>query len=46
MAETVKIDENLYSRMMGAYGVEAVSKLVTLRIFLSGLRGVILIYNF
>lgn len=40
MTEGGKIDENLYSRMMGAYGVEAVSKLVTLRIFLSGLRGV------
>lgn len=26
--------------MMGAYGVEAVGKLVKLRIFLSGLRGV------
>ena len=35
-----KIDENLYSRMMGAYGVEAVGKLVKLRIFISGLRGV------
>lgn len=40
MAETGKIDENLYSRMMGAYGVEAVGKLVKLKIFLSGLRGV------
>lgn len=40
MAESGKIDENLYSRMMGAYGIEAVGKLVKLRIFVSGLRGV------
>lgn len=40
MIEEGKIDENLYSRMMGAYGVETVGKLVQLRIFLHGLRGV------
>jgi ubiquitin-activating enzyme E1 len=28
MAETAKFDENLYSRMMGAYGAETVGKLV------------------
>jgi len=42
MAETAKYDENLYSRMLGAYGAETVGKLVQLKVFLSGLRGVIL----
>jgi ubiquitin-activating enzyme E1 len=34
-----QIDHNLYSRQLGAYGVEAMGKLITLRVFLYGLRG-------
>lgn len=33
------IDHNLYSRQIGAYGVEAMGKLVALRVFIYGLRG-------
>lgn len=35
------IDTNLYSRQIGAYGMEAMSKLVELKVFIYGLRGVI-----
>ncbi len=34
------IDHNLYSRQIGAYGVEAMGKLVALKVFIYGLRGV------
>jgi ubiquitin-activating enzyme E1 len=34
-----KFDENLYSRQVGTYGVEAMGKLVSMRVFLYGLRG-------
>lgn len=37
---TVQIDQNLYSRQIGAYGVETMGKLVQLRVFIYGLRGV------
>ena len=44
------IDHNLYSRQIGAYGVEAMGKIVALKVFIYGLRGVIsfliLIINF
>mmetsp|Transcript_12121 Transcript_12121/g.10440 ORF Transcript_12121/g.10440 Transcript_12121/m.10440 type:complete len:93 (+) Transcript_12121:71-349(+) len=38
--ENTEIDQNLYSRQIGAYGVETMGKLVTLRVFIQGLRGV------
>lgn len=34
------IDTNLYSRQIGAYGMEAMSKLVELKVFIYGMRGV------
>ena len=38
--ETHTIDHNLYSRQIGAYGVEAMGKLITLKVYIHGLRGV------
>lgn len=38
-ADAPQIDQNLYSRQLGAYGIEAMGKLVTLRVYLHGLRG-------
>ena len=35
-----KLDLNLYSRQIGAFGVEAMGKLIKLRVFIQGLRGV------
>lgn len=35
-----KPDENLYSRQMAVYGAEMQSKLITLKIFIHGLKGV------
>jgi len=34
-----KIDENLYSRQIGTYGVETMGKLIKMRVFLQGMRG-------
>jgi len=34
------IDLDLYSRQIGAYGVKAMGKLIKLRVFVGGLRGV------
>jgi ubiquitin-activating enzyme E1 len=39
METTPQIDQNLYSRQIGAYGVEAMGKLITLRVYIHGLRG-------
>lgn len=35
-----KPDENLYSRQMAVYGAETQSKLIQLKVFVYGLRGV------
>lgn len=35
-----KIDHNLYSRQIGAFGVEAMGKLIKLKVFIQGMRGV------
>jgi ubiquitin-activating enzyme E1 len=34
-----KLDENLYSRQIGTYGAETMGKLIKMRVFLQGLRG-------
>ena len=38
------IDHNLYSRQIGAYGVEAMGKLVALKVYIHGLRGVTILF--
>lgn len=38
--ETGGIDLDLYSRQIGAFGVEAMGKLIKLRVFIQGLKGV------
>lgn len=38
-SKEAKIDEDLYSRQIGAYGLETMGKLVKLRILVSGMRG-------
>ena len=38
--EKKDIDHNLYSRQIGAYGVETMGKLMKMRVFIQGLRGV------
>jgi len=43
--EKITIDENLYSRQIGAFGAEAMGKLVKLRVFIQGLKGVSLLPN-
>ena len=40
------IDHNLYSRQIGAYGVEAMGKLVALKVYIHGLRGVTILSPF
>ena len=35
-----QIDHDLYSRQIGAFGVEAMGKLIRLRVFIQGMRGV------
>ncbi len=40
MAESSTFDQNLYSRQIGAFGTEMMGKLVQMRVFLHGLRGV------
>jgi hypothetical protein len=35
-----QIDHNLYSRQIGAFGVEAMGKLIKLRVFIQGASGV------
>lgn len=42
----LSIDHNLYSRQIGAYGVEAMGKLVALKVYIYGLRGVFYPFNF
>lgn len=37
---TKGIDLDLYSRQIGAFGVEAMGKLIKLRVFVQGLKGV------
>eukprot|EP00388_Colpodella_angusta_P007581 GDKJ01021329.1.p1 GENE.GDKJ01021329.1~~GDKJ01021329.1.p1 ORF type:complete len:1075 (-),score=296.33 GDKJ01021329.1:141-3365(-) len=37
---TVNIDTNLYSRQIGAYGIETMGKLIKMKVLISGLRGV------
>ncbi len=37
--ETTKIDTNLYSRQIGTFGMETMSKLVQLKVLIVGLRG-------
>ncbi|MES1916213.1 MAG: hypothetical protein MHM6MM_008053, partial [Cercozoa sp. M6MM] len=39
-ASESNIDMNLYSRQIGAYGVETMGKLVQLRVLIVGLRGI------
>lgn len=39
MADNKTIDQNLYSRQLGAFGLEAQGKLIKMKIFLHGLRG-------
>ena len=34
-----KLDYKLYSRQIGTYGAESMGKLIKLRVFVSGLRG-------
>lgn len=38
--QSVHIDTDLYSRQIGAYGIETMGKLIQMRVFISGLRGV------
>ena len=40
MSEATVIDTNLYSRQIGAFGIETMGKLVQLKVLLVGLRGV------
>ena len=40
MQQENKLDENLYSRQMAVYGAETQAKLVKMRVFVQGLRGV------
>jgi ubiquitin-activating enzyme E1 len=37
-------NENLYSRQIGVFGAETMGKLVKLRVFIQGMRGVSLSY--
>ena len=39
MTEEVKIDTNLYSRQIGTFGMEAMSKLIKMNVLIVGLRG-------
>ena len=39
--EETKIDKNLYSRQIGTFGLETMGKLIQMRVFVYGLRGVI-----
>lgn len=36
-----KIDTNLYSRQIGTFGMETMGKLMQMRVFIYGMRGVI-----
>lgn len=38
--QQIKIDENLYSRQIGAFGLEAQGKLVKMKVFIYGIRGI------
>lgn len=40
MEEKATYNENLYSRQLGVFGAEAMGKLVKLRVFVQGLKGV------
>jgi ubiquitin-activating enzyme E1 len=39
MAENPDIDTDLYSRQIGTFGMETMSKLVQMRVLISGMRG-------
>jgi len=39
-AENKQVDTNLYSRQIGAYGMEAMGKLIKMRVFIQGMKGV------
>ena len=34
-----EVDQNLYSRQIGTFGMETMGKLISMKVFLSGLRG-------
>jgi ubiquitin-activating enzyme E1 len=36
----MEIDTNLYSRQIGTYGLEAMEKILKLKVFICGVRGV------
>jgi ubiquitin-activating enzyme E1 len=38
--EETKIDKNLYSRQIGTFGLETMGKLIQMRVFIYGQRGV------
>ena len=40
MENNKTIDQNLYSRQLGAFGIEAQGKLIKMKVFLYGLGGV------
>jgi len=37
--QEIKIDTNLYSRQIGTFGMEAMGKLIKLRVLIVGMRG-------
>ena len=39
VTEETKIDTNLYSRQIGTYGMETMTKLIKLKVLIVGLRG-------
>lgn len=43
MEEQPTIDKNLYSRQIGTFGLETMGKLVQMKVFIYGQRGVKLI---
>jgi ubiquitin-activating enzyme E1 len=38
--EEIKIDKNLYSRQIGTFGLETMGKLIQMKVFIYGQRGV------
>ena len=40
MSMNSNIDTNLYSRQIGAYGMETMNRITKLRIFIQGVKGV------
>lgn len=41
----MEVDTNLYSRQIGTYGLEAMEKIMTLKVFIHGMRGVLFDHN-